>query len=434
MTHPPAPNPVDPASPAAIRRHLIAATALTAAAHAAILLCYLRGVDQHVRVGVVLILVLTAFGVEHALRRRLCRRGTVLPHPFDLADRLITTLAFAAFLISIPAEPHYPVPAWSAMIAGPALAAGIAAIVHAFRATTPAPPACPACHYELTGLNLPSRCPECARPLTQADADTPRFARVRRPRLAWIGAGMIGFAVLWLFLLINATDRVYKALPGPLHRHLAATERPALEALDTNALSPAQRVALAERIIDAMRSHDQWMMSVQVAWISEQIAAGRLPPETVDRFAVGNFNLRIIHRAPPSNAAIEFAITADPPLTDPVYITQHYFFAGFQFNGGPPISRDGHARVTLSLQDGWPIIDARRTELSYTARPMNYRPTATYLPSPGPLTVRARIVTVLTRGPNTPTIMWTAGDQYILTGDIFHTAELTAETPLRIDP
>ena len=70
----------------------------------------------------------------------------------------------------------------------------------------------------------------------------------------------------------------------------------------------------------------------------------------------------------------------------------------------------------------------------YYDAPFNIRPAATYLPSPGPLTARARIVTVLTRGPNTPTIMWTAGDQYILTGDVIHTAELTAETTLEIDP
>ena len=146
---------------------------------------------------------------------------------------------------------------------------------------------------------------------------------------------------------------------------------------------------------------------------------------------MGNFNLRIIQRAAVRRAVIEFAITADPPLTDPTFVTQHYFFAGFTFNDGPPVGGDGHARVTLSLDGGWPAVGAYR---QYYGAPFNIRPAATYMPNPGPLTVRARVVTVITRGPNTPTIMWTAGDQYILTGDIVHTAELTAETTLRIDP
>ena len=420
-----------------IRRCLIACAVLTAFAYAAACALYLRGVDQLVRVGVVAVMVCAVLAIKLFLAKRLeLSRHThaSLPYPLDLALLLVAALAGAAFFIAIPAEPHHPVPAWAALIGGPPLVAGVVLLLHAFRATAPAPPACPACNYELAGLNLPTSCPECARPLTRADAATPRFTRVRRPPLAWTGAGLAAFAALWIFLITNATDQIYRSLPAPLLRALAPTERPAFEAINTDTLTPAQRVALAEGIIDAMRTHDQWLMSVQIAWISEQIAAGRLPPETVDRFAGGNFNLRIIHRAVPRSAAIEFSIIADPPLTDPVYITHRYFFAGFEFNAGPLFNRGGDSRVTLSLQDGWPIIDAHHAELSYSARPMNYRPTATYLPSPGPLTVRARIVTVLTRAPNTPTIMWTAGDQYILTGDVIHTAELTAEITLEIDP
>lgn len=356
----------------------------------------------------------------------------VLPHPLSFYEILWMVLPGAGVFLAICAHPMFPGAAYAALVGGPLVLAGMAALGCGLFGSRPGEPVCPGCDYPLAGLVLPGRCPECATVINACDDGGAERVPERRPGMAFLGVGLCVLGGLFIGIMLMSPAAVYRLLPGPVHRRLAATERTAFAALDLDSLSDAERVRLAERVLDARRRHDRWAMTDRSDWLSAEIAAGRMPPEVVERFVMEGFELRILSRGDP-RVAVQLSLAGDPPLVDPNSLTLLYFFSGFEIDGGEPVARDGRARDTFNLSAGWAARDAHAERAGTNTGPGAGYAGLTFVPGPGPVRVRARIVTALYAGPKNPTITWHADGSWTIEPEPLHTAEFVAETRVGAD-
>lgn len=408
-------------------------------AYAIILLCFFNPASTALRIYAPLPFAF-CFYIIHALLIRSFRLPKneipLLPDPHPLIFFVCFALVTVSPFVAIVAHPFLPGRAYIGMIGLPLIAAGLAATFYALLGSRAGVPACPRCAYALAGLELPGPCPECAHPLTPPDATRAGAVRVTRTPVLWAGVGVLAAGILAIFLILNAPAALYRALPDPLHRLLASIDADALAALNTAALSPAQRAALADRILrERATREDPIEIMHQIDWLATEIAAGNLDPSFTDRYALEGFTLRIINDAP---------IRADEPFRISVAGTQlfysafgvdvRYFFAGFEIDGSGPIAREARDfpfyafDTTLEQRDR----GADRNRAS-NLTPLPY-PTHTLTPTlEAPTRVRARIVVCVLPQPWTaaPAITWHDDGSYTITPTPLHTTELIAETTLQ---
>lgn len=428
----------DPHHLARARRASIAMTACVVLAYAAILVCYLHAAPTLIRVYVPMPFLI-GFYVVHALFVRSLRLPKhaypILPDPHPLILFMGVGLVTVSPFVAIVAHPFGPIAAYTAMIAVPLIAAGLVAVAYALLGARAAEPACPDCGYPLAGLALPTPCPECAHPLEPSDAARPSAARARRPRVGWTGAGAIAAGLLFAFLIRNAPDAFYRALPGPAHRLLASIESEALRTLDTDALTPAQRARLADRVLRqrAAREHPIEVYE-QVEWLAVEIAAGRLDAAIAERYAFDGFELRIVHDTPVRpGEPIRVSIAGTPPFYGSE-IEVRYFFAGFEIDANEPTGRE--TRYTSLSQLGATLEQRDRNAQRYRQNNLTPTPYPTHtLTIDRPTRVRARIVAFAT--PHSvrpfPTIAW-HDSAHTITPEPIITKEFTAETTIEPTP
>ncbi|MCC5823755.1 MAG: hypothetical protein LAT64_14120 [Phycisphaerales bacterium] len=429
----------DPRHLARARRAAVAMIACVVLAYIAVWACYLHTTVFAIRIYAPLPFLI-GFYVFHSLHTRSLRlpkdESPLLPDPFPLIFFMGVGLMTLMPFIAIPADPFMPTTAYTALIGVPLIAAGIVAIAYGLFGRRAIEPACPNCDYPLAGLSLPTPCPECAHPLEPADADRQSAARTTRPRVLWSGAGSIAAGLLFIFLIRNAPDAFYRALPGPAHRLLASIESEALRTLDTDALNPTQRARLADRILrERARRKQPIEINDQVDWFAHEIAAGNLDSTFTDRYAFDGFDLRIIHDTPvPAGEPFRVSIAGAPPFYSPD-IDVRYFFAGFEFDANGPVARATRDYplygfdTTLEQRDR----NAQRYRES-NLTPLPY-PTHT-LAIDRPTRVRARIIVFVIPHPWTaaPTITWHDDGTYTITPEPLTTHELSAETTIHPSP
>ncbi len=434
----------DPRHHPRLRRASIAQILLVAATYLGILIAYRLAAPAPQRVFFVIVPMLLTQVIQWRTNRsfKLPKHAIpVLPTPHREIFAVCIALACTAPLISALCHPTFPPTAYSAIFGGPMIAAGLALLFCGLFASRPGPPACPNCRYPLTGLTLPTPCPECAHPLTN-DNRAHRSAK-RDIHLGTIQSGGILFCLgmMFIFLMLGATDTIYRALPGPLHRLLAASEVPALRTLDTTTLTPSQRETLASRILrERARREHPIEISDQIDWLAEEIAAGSLDPSFNDRYAFDGFTLRLIHDTPiRAGEPFRVSIAGTPPLYSPNGIDVGYFFAGFEIDHADPIARGKRdyppetLRTTLEQRDREAD---RRRQISMS---INEVPTHTLTitpPTPTPTHIRARIIVFVIPRPWTsaPTITWHDDGTYTITPTPLTTHELTAETTIEVTP
>lgn len=363
----------------------------------------------------------------------------ILPFPHREIFTVCTVLACITPFIAILCHPIFPPTAYSALFGGPMIAAGLALLFCGLFASRPGPPACPHCQYPLTGLALPTPCPECAHPLTTNDRAHP--SAKRDIHLGTIQSGGICFClgVMFIFLMLGATDTIYRALPGPIHRLLAASEVPALRTLDTTTLTPDQRETLANRILrERARRKDPVEISDQVDWLAKEIAAGTLDPAFTHRYGFEGFTLRLIHDTPiRPNEPIRVSIAGTPPYDSAYGIDIRYFFAGFEIDHAEPIARETRDDSPQTLRTTLEQRDREADHRRQIGMSINEVPTHTLTITPStPTHIRARIIVFAIPRPWTsaPTITWHDDGSYTITPDPLTTHELTTETTLQVNP
>lgn len=253
-----------------------------------------------------------------------------LPQPHRSILHITVALTFVSPMIAISSHPIFPATAYAAMFGAPITIIGLTILLGGFLSAQPGPPACPKCRYPMAGLPLPTPCPECARLLTETD----RQSFTMYPRIdaaaAYAGGLTACLGLTLTFLILGATDTLYRALPGPVHRLLAASEVPAFHTLDTTALTPNQRATLAERIIDERaRRKDPYDLIPQVNWLAVELVAGRLTQEHSQRLIRDGLSLSL-------HASGQETLRVDNPSS-----------IGFQINTESPASiPDLHCVVT----------------------------------------------------------------------------------------
>lgn len=217
-----------------------------------------------------------------------------LPQPHRSILHITVALTFVSPMIAISSHPIFPATAYAAMFGAPITIIGLTVLLGGLLSAQPGPPACPKCRYPMAGLPLPTPCPECARPLTETDRQS--FTPVSRidAKAAYTGGLTACIGLTLTFLILGATDTLYRALPGPIHRLLAASEVPAFQTLDTSALTPDQRATLAERIIDERaRRKDPYDLIPQVNWLRAELVSGWLGEEKSQRLISDGLSLSL---------------------------------------------------------------------------------------------------------------------------------------------
>ncbi len=433
----------DPRHRPRLRRASIAQLLLLAAAYIAIYLAYHHAIPTMTRIYLPMIPVLLTQAIQCRTIRslRLSRQTiAVLPSPHREIFAVATALTVAAPFIAISSYPTFPASAYSAIIGGPLIATGLALLFCGLYASRPGPPACPKCRYALTGLPLaptPTPCPECAHPITAADRSTPSVQRDIHLGTVQTGGIVLCLGLMFVFLMLGATDTMYRALPGPIHRRLAANEIPALRALDIAALTPAQRAALADRILRRRaRLADPLDIHEQIDWLAAEIAAGTLDPSFTERYAIDSLALRIIHDTPTRpNEPFRVSIAGVPPFYSPNAVDVRYFFAGFEIDKNKPIARETRDYPFYSFDT---TLEQRDRHAQHNIQsglsPLIY-PTHT-LTTDQSTHIRARIIVAVLSWPwpAAPTITWHEDGSHTITPEPLTTHELTAETTLKVAP
>ncbi len=430
----------DPRHRARLRRASIAQLILLAATFIAIYLAYHHAISTMTRIYLPIIPVLLIHVIQWRTNRSFrLPKGTiaVLPGPHREIFAVAVTLAVGAPFIAISCYPAFPANAYSAIIGGPMILTGLALLFCGVFASRPAPPACPGCGYPLTGLNPPAPCPECAHPLTPADRGTPSVRRDIHLGTVQTGGIVLCLGLMFVFLMLGATDTMYRALPGPIHRRLAANEIPALRALNTAALTPSQRATLADRILRRRaRLTHPIDIHEQIDWLATEIAAGTLDPSFTERYAADGLALRIIHDTPVRpDEPFRVSIAGDPPFYSPNAVDVKYFFAGFEIDKNEPIARETRDYPFYSFHTSLEQRDRHaQHNIQSGLSPLPY-PTHT-LTITDTTPIRARIIVAVLSWPwpTPPTIKWHDDGSYTITPTPLTIRELTAETTLTITP
>jgi hypothetical protein len=428
----------DPDHLARARRAAAAMIACVALAYATIVVGFFHALPMTTRIYAPMPfvigfwIVLTRFLKSFRLPRH---AYPLLPHPHPLILFVCLALITVTPFVGILAHPFLPTTAYIGMITAPLVAAGCTAAAYGLFGSRITDPACPKCAYPIAGLDLPTPCPECAHPLEPAHAARHAAIRTTRPGVVWSGGAAIAAGLLAAFVIRNAPAAFYAAVPDPLHRLLASIDAEALRALNTNALTPAQRALLADRVLDARADRDDPIeVSDQLDWVAGEIALGRLGRDQTDRYAFEGFTLRIIHDAPVrAGEPFRVSIAGNPPYYSPQGPRVSYFFAGFTTDAGDAIAREARDFPLYMFDSSLEHRDRSaesRVEKNITPLPF---PTHT-LTIDRPTRVRARIVLCVLPWTTIPTITWHDDGTYTITPEPITTHELTAEATLTIEP
>lgn len=358
-----------------------------------------------------------------------------LPQPHRSITHITVALTFVSPMIAISSHPIFPATAYAAMLGAPITIIGLTILLGGLLSARPGPPACPKCRYPLAGLPLPTPCPECARPLTEADRQS--FTPVSRidAKAAYTGGLIACIGLTLSFLILGAPNTLYRALPGPVHRLLAASEVPALHTLDTTALTPDQRATLAERILDERaRRKDPIDLTPQVDWLAASIAAGLLDESFAHRYAAEGLTIEIIHDEPVDpDQPIRISIRGTPPFKSAHSLMTAYYFAGFRFSDESAVEQETSLLTLYALDSTFADRDARAREFArgdISDEPGRIPTHSTVIESPTRVSTRVLVVVYPQPWPPSPTITWHDDDTYTITPTPITTVELTAETTL----
>ncbi|MCC5823754.1 MAG: hypothetical protein LAT64_14125 [Phycisphaerales bacterium] len=356
----------------------------------------------------------------------------VFPYPMNLQSSTLHTLIGTMPVMIIVANPVMPGMVVFAMVGLPLIAAGVMVIYEAETGREPRPLSCPRCAYPVEDLSFPMMCPECAHPLPTASAAT-ATPRVRHRRATGLGVLMILLALLVSGAQFVTPSGFRVPLPRAMLLHNAPTEAHAMEALDTDRLSDAERTNLAARIIDAWESGRGIPPRRQMDWVAEQILTERLPNDIVERFAFSDLGLDIIHR-PASEPLTEISVQARADRRRTSAVDRLYFFAGFEIDGhGKALERSGQRRQILDIANNWTIRDRIRQQRNPpTGTPLPYPSATVHLTEPQ-TRVRAKVIVVLHDAARLPSITWHDDGSYTITPEPITVREFVAERVIRSD-
>lgn len=256
---------------------------------------------------------------------------------------------------------------------------------------------CANCKYPVAESDLPTRCPECGKPLGRL-LSTIKEYHERRPWLIAAGVLVCIVAVVPMFTTIISPGglSIYRALPDSTAARMAASEPDNLslwQNIDSRQFDPSVRASL----IDAVLSNRPDRASSNAhseRWLTTQVEAGNLTPEQLSRFVRTYAALRLQVR--PAEASRSTSSDAPPTLTVELagesvgcwtpLVTLHAHVVNAALDDHPVELRPS-AIGLFDLSPGIRRIKSRRNE----AEPL---PSIQLLPAPEPRTLRVTVIIV----------------------------------------